>query len=598
MTYPYRKVRGPAALTVALLTALITPVVDTGTAEAADAQSMAVSQECGSGRIRAVLRNDTDAATTFHTDWPGIGSWTRQVAAHDRTALYFTRPSGSRYSLHTTTPQGLDSTAAGTLDCAAALSAPVGLDCSRAADGSPTADHRLAVTLVNHSDSARTFTVDWPGTGHWTRTVAAGDSDDSLYWTRQTGAAYRLHITAPGIDHTERGTIDCGLSAGTPGMNSSTILTTDTPIAGLNGQAADGSGHQTYTGTAKSVRIPAMAVTNDGTIIAMADARVDGSYDLGGGTNNIQVAMLRSTDGGASFSSPRIVAHAPTTSEGYGDASLLVDRVTGTVYAFINYSPGPGVGFAGSQPGSNSATDPTAMHLRYMSSTDDGATWSAPVDLNPQVRDPNWAGNFTSSGHGIQLASGRLVQPLVYHDTAGDHAGNIYSDDHGAHWHAGTSAAVDVNESKVIQRGNGKVMQNLRSNAGGNRWYATASDTGGADVASPFGAAWNSGLPDPGCNGDEISYLRPGDVDGGHDPLTTPVALHSNVVGAGRTDLTLRVSTDDGVSWGDQVLLASGAAGYSTMAVLADGSIGDLYEIGDTGGIVFTRFTRDWIARS
>lgn len=32
------------------------------------------------------------------------------------------------------------------------------------------------------------------------------------------------------------------------------------------------------------------------------------------------------------------------------------------------------------------------------------------------------------------------------------------------------------------------------------------------------------------------------------------------------------------------------------MAVLADGSVGDLYEIGDTGGIVFTRFTLPWPA--
>ncbi|TDC44941.1 exo-alpha-sialidase [Actinomadura sp. KC345] len=93
-----------------------------------------------------------------------------------------------------------------------------------------------------------------------------------------------------------------------------------------------------------------------------------------------------------------------------------------------------------------------------------------------------------------------------------DHASNIYSDDNGATWHNGTSAATGVNESKAVQRS------------------------------------------------------------------------------TGRNDLTVRVSRDDGASRPEAALLKPGAAGYSTMAVLADGSVGDLYEIGDTGGTVFTRF--------
>ncbi|MEV5709583.1 sialidase family protein [Actinoallomurus sp. NPDC052274] len=194
---------------------------------------------------------------------------------------------------------------------------------------------------------------------------------------------------------------------------------------------------------------------------------------------------------------------------------------------------------------------------------------------------------FASSGHGIQLATGRLVQPIVYHDAAGDHASNIYSDDHGATWHNGTTAGTGVNESKVIQRSTGRVAQNMRSNAGGNRWYATA-----ADVTASYGTAWNSGLIDPGCNGDEISYLPA--ASGA--PALTNVALHSNNAATGRTDLTVRLSRDDGSSWPQEALLKPGAAGYSTMAVLPDGSVADLYEIGDTGGIVFTRFTVPWLA--
>ncbi len=68
--------------------------------------------------------------------------------------------------------------------------------------------------------------------------------------------------------------------------------------------------------SARSVRLPALAVSNSGMVIATMDPRVDGSYDRDGGTNNIQIAMTRSTDGGTAFTHPKIIAKAPTASEG------------------------------------------------------------------------------------------------------------------------------------------------------------------------------------------------------------------------------------------------------------------------------------------
>ncbi|MFJ5229020.1 exo-alpha-sialidase [Kitasatospora sp. NPDC088391] len=569
-------------------------------------QRAVVSQDCASGgRIQQTVVNDTAAATVFTLSWPGNGTWTASVAAHDSAHFYFTKPSGTAYTLRTTTPQGYDSTVTGTLDCSNALDANVSLECPRTADGSLPATHRLRVTLDNRTATAQTFAVAWPGRADspWTVTVPAMSGDSSLYWTVPNGTPYTFNLSATGRSWTatESGAASCGLAAGTPGMNAQTVLTTSTPISGVNTLAADGVSYTTATATAKSVRIPALAQTASGTVIATADARIDGGADLGGGTNNIQVAMVRSTDGGTTFSAPRIIAHPPTTKEGYGDSSLLVDRVTGRVFCFFTYAPKPGVGYSGSTAGETSATGTTNTHVSYVSSDDDGATWSAVVDLNPSVRDAGWAGMFASSGHGVQLASGRLVQPMVYHDAAGDHAANLYSDDHGASWHAGSSAATGVNESKAIQRGTGKVVQNMRSNGGGNRWYATASDTGAADVASPFGAAWNSGLLDPGCNGDEISYLRPTDVDAAGRPLLSGTAVLSNAAtsdNATRQDLTVRISQDDGASWPHRALLKAGPSGYSSAAVLDDGTVADLYEIGGTGGIVYTAFTTAWVQGS
>ncbi|MEU8340836.1 sialidase family protein [Spirillospora sp. NPDC048832] len=557
--------RAAAGLTAALTVLAATAAVPA--AHAAVAQSATVTTDCTSSRIQETVVNRTSAATTFTLTWPGYGTWTAQVAAGDSAHFHFTRPSGSAYTFRTTTPEGFDQTVSGTLDCTDALSVRASMDC-----GSP---HRLRLILANESPAARTFTVAWPGRPYspWTVTVPAGTGNDGLYWTVPDGTPYTFNVTSGSWSKTVSGTSGCGVGTGRPGMNAQTVLTTSTVIDGL-GKAA------------KSVRIPALAVTNGGTIVATMDARVDGSYDLGGGTNDIRIAMTRSTDGGATFSHPKIIANAPTPSEGYGDPSLLVDRATGKIFCFFTYAPKPGVGYWGSTPGDTSETSTTNTHIRYITSTDDGATWSAPVDLNPHVRKPAWAGMFASSGHGIQLSSGRLVQPIVYRDSSGDHASNIYSDDHGATWHNGTTAGTGVNESKVVQRGTGRVAQNMRSNAGGDRWYATAPD-----VTSSFGTSWNSGLIDPGCNGDEIAYLRPA----AGNPSLTSIALHSNNAATSRTDLTVRVSRDDGASWPRHALIKPGAAGYSTMAVLADGSVGTLYEIGDTGGIVFTRTTLPWL---
>ncbi len=73
--------------------------------------------------------------------------------------------------------------------------------------------------------------------------------------------------------------------------------------------------------------------------------------------------------------------------------------------------------------------------------------------------------------------------------------------------------------------------------------------------------------------------------------------MHSNSASTSSTrpDLTVRVSRDDGASWPHEVLLKAGQSGYSSMAVLPDGSVGDLYEIGATGGIVYAGFTLAWV---
>lgn len=450
------------------------------------------------------------------------------------------------------------------------LSARIAADCSQ---------NRLQVLLTNGSDAEQTFTVEGPtGSSETTRTVAAGGSAE-LHWTMAEGSDYRVRTTAPGgFQETRTGKLSCGLGSGTPQMNTTELFSTRTKFKGLLG--ADG---QEYDGTAKSVRIPAMAVTNDGTVLAVTDARVDGSADL---PNNIQVGLRRSTDNGATWSDPQIVHHAETTKEGTGDTSLVVDRETNRVFLFFNHGP-EGTGFFNKDSDSNAADDPNTLHAQYISSDDNGKSWSDPVELNPSIKGASWKNLFLSSGHGIQTSEGRLVQPVVFRDDKGTHATNIVSDDHGKTWKAGATAGSDVNESKALERGSGKLVQNMRHNSAKARQYAESTDG-----TAPFGEMSASTLADPGVNADEIANLRP---TAGKPGLTKSLLFSNPASTTARDDLTVRTSSDDGASWSDGALIKSGAAGYSTMSVLEDGSVANLYEVGGTGGIFFSRFTTDWL---
>ncbi|MEU4690418.1 exo-alpha-sialidase [Actinoplanes sp. NPDC023714] len=581
---PARTTVRRTAAVLAAATGLVATML-TAPAPAAAAAPAGVSvqagADCTTNRLTLTLDNRSTTAQTYTVAWAGrTGSpWTRTVAAGSSTQLYWTLAAGTAYSLRATTPTGLDETIAGTFHCGTGMSSVVSYDCTAG---------RLQLVLQNRTTSSRAFTVTWPGRTNspWTDTLAAG-GNKLHYWTVAAGTPYTLRVSSSGMDITHRGVATCGMTAGTPQMNVTTLLTTQTVIRDLNGP------NGRYDGTVASVRIPGMAVTNNGTVIAVADARVNGSYDLGGGTNNIQIAMIRSTDGGRSFEQPRII-HAPaTTSEGAGDPSLLVDRTTGTVYCFYTYSPRPGISFWSAGTGLNTVTDPNSMRLQYIKSTDNGATWSAPVELNPSIKDTSWQQVFFSSGHGIQTSTGRLIQPIVYRNAAGtSQTANIYSDDHGTTWRRGGSAGANINESKAIERNTGAIVQNMRHNTTRSRFYATS-----ADGAATFGAATASPLlTDPLCNADEISYLRPADRGASGAPPRTATTLFSNNANPGsRNDLTVRLSTDDGASWPARALVKPGAAGYSTMAVLADGTVADLYEVGDRGGIYFARFSLDWV---
>jgi len=73
-------------------------------------------------------------------------------------------------------------------------------------------------------------------------------------------------------------------------------------------------------------------------------------------------------------------------------------------------------------------------------SSDDGITWSKPINITSMVKNPKWNLFFQGPGNGISLNDGTLVFPAQFKDsTAMPYSTIIYSKDNGTTWHVGTA---------------------------------------------------------------------------------------------------------------------------------------------------------------
>ncbi len=149
-------------------------------------------------------------------------------------------------------------------------------------------------------------------------------------------------------------------------------------------------------------RIPALAVTKTGTLLAAYDAR-PGMADV---PSHIQVVLRRSVDGGATWGN-RVVVRADTAPFGFGDPSLLVDRTTGRVFLF--HAASVRQGFAGARPG-NSDNDPEVLHADLSWSDDDGASWMTPSSYISD-QGPHMGRSVCHLGSGDSVAARRTRGP-------------------------------------------------------------------------------------------------------------------------------------------------------------------------------------------
>ena len=343
-------------------------------------------------------------------------------------------------------------------------------------------------------------------------------------------------------------------------------------------------------------RIPALAVTSTGAILAFCEARKHTGRD----SDQIDLLMRRSIDHGETFSEPALLFSKRDWV--CGNPAPVLDRDTGRIWLLFCMN--------------HKDDDEKAICLGrgdrsvwISQSDDDGVSWSRPRQITAEVKLPNWGWYATGPGHGIQLRSGRLLIPcdhslrLSHPDGEASYSSHvILSDDHGASWRVGGCLPEGSNECCAIETVAGEVYLNARNapwsllarngmTEDKNRQYhriVAFSDDGG----DSFGlAACDAALPEPIC---QASICRLTDATH-HD---RDRILFCNPAGPGRRDLTLRLSYDECRSWALSRTLHRGSAQYSDLCVAADMTILCFYERGLEAPyqtLTLARFDLGWL---
>jgi sialidase-1 len=330
-------------------------------------------------------------------------------------------------------------------------------------------------------------------------------------------------------------------------------------------------------------RIPGVVVTTKGTILVFCEARKDSERD-GSPTD---IVLRRSFDNGKTFQPMQTLAvgiihylrlpEPDVKVEALMDPTPLVDRSNGTIWlSFTQYLN-------------------RKMAKNYLlKSTDDGTTWSKPIDIGQK-----FGGGFAAGpGMGIQLEynqehKGRLVFCGRGHDREGTPGSYIiYSDDHGQTWTKGKAVPEKGvgGECQIIELTDGSLAMNIRSGRQKYRVIALSKTDAGMTWDMPFDEPQ---LPEYGCQASILRYTDRSKNDKNRILFSNP-----NTIERDRTNLTVRLSYDEGKTWSVSKVIHPGPAAYSNLAIATNGTILCFYEGGQTHRrewIRLARFNLQWL---
>ncbi len=359
--------------------------------------------------------------------------------------------------------------------------------------------------------------------------------------------------------------------------------------------------------------IPGIVVTAKGTVLAWCEARkrTAGVSDW----DDIRILLRRSTDDGRSWSAPVSIAAVPgpktknpialrmknvdPADVTYNNPVLIADR-DGTVHMLfcLEY-----------------------MRVFYQRSTDDGLTFTTPVEITATfdafTKDYGWKVLATGPNHSIQLRNGRLIVPVWLSTGTGGNAhrpsvtATIFSDDAGKTWQAGniavpdTAAWINPNETVAIELNDGRVMLNVRNESKAHRRLVTTSPDGATGWSTP---RFDDALLEPICMGGIVRYRHGGQnlilFSNPHN-LDKEKGQPEPGKSRDRKNVSVKISRDEGQTWSVHKSIEPGPSMYSDIAVTRAGTILCFYgRSGDNQGmaafaggrLTVARFNLEWLA--
>lgn len=347
-------------------------------------------------------------------------------------------------------------------------------------------------------------------------------------------------------------------------------------------------------------RIPGLATSKNGTLMAIYDARYESARDLQG---HMDIALNRSFDGGRTWEPMQVVLDRkewggmPEKYNGVSDACILVDDRTGDIYVaglwmhgLLDAETGKWVeGLTadstrwlhqwrakGSQPGFG--VKETSQFL-ITKSSDDGLTWSEPINIT-SAKKKEWWLFAPAPGQGITMTDGTLVFPSQGRDENGTSFSNItWSKDGGKTWKTSNPATKNTTECAVVELQDGSLMLNMRDNR--NRGNEEVNGRS-VFVTSDLGETWKEhptsrkALIEPTCMASLHAHRYM------EDGVKKSLLLFVNPASTSkRNNITLKVSYDGGNTWPEekQILLDEySGRGYSCITSVNDSTLGILYE--------------------
>jgi hypothetical protein len=300
-------------------------------------------------------------------------------------------------------------------------------------------------------------------------------------------------------------------------------------------------------------------------------------------TGNRRIAISKSTNGGASFGTPVVIATSfdsydigiPSFNNRraliYASGGAYRNGTTNNVYvAWTDLSGESGCTSSANEPGSN-VSSTCKTRIWFSRSTDGGTTWGAPVKINNQAGSNDQFNQWLA----VDETSGQIG--IMYYDTIGD-TGRKKTDvwyqissDGGASWGAPTKVTTAMTDETVAGAESGNQYGDynaLSGNAG--VFFPSWTDrrnNGNEEI-------WTAKLTETACT-----------------PPAAPAGLSATAVGVGRIDLSW--SSVAGAS--EYHVLRSTVSGgpYSQIAVTTSTTYSDT---GLTGGTTYYYVVRSFLS--